>query len=275
LNKKRFLASSLLVFGLTTMYLRSSLAKVNISKQKQINVDGVKDVQLNVASADIEIVPYDSENMVISLAGKENKCIQDNVTLQVKEQAGKVNINYKIGHPILSIIDGSKYETKMRVEIPHGKVDALQVHASSGDISVKDILCSEISTHSTSGDQRFIKTHASKGLNASAGSGDIVVENIESNKATFQTNSGDVTFNVEQLKMDLAFTTTSGDVVAKFGQIPSSMKVDFKGKSGQAFLQIDDLIFEEESKHRLLATKGAGDNEIKVRSKTGDFSLSV
>lgn len=59
------------------MYLSLLLVKVNVAKQRQLKVDGVKDIRLNVVFADIEIVTFDSEDMVISLTRKENKCIQN------------------------------------------------------------------------------------------------------------------------------------------------------------------------------------------------------
>lgn len=264
MNKKRFVVSSLVALGLTTLYLRSPLAKVNVSKQKHITVDDVKDIRLNVASADIEIVPSDSEDIVVTLTGKQNKFIQENISIQVEYQFTKMNINYKVGHPVLSLIDGSKYDTKIKLEIPNEKVEILQIHASSGDIHIKHIVCDEVVARTASGDQTFIKTRATKQLNAKAKSGDITAENIHTNKAIFCTNSGDIILNGEQLKMDAAFTTSSGDVTVKFLQIPTSVKVDFKGKSGQAFIDIDELTLEEKSKHRILAIKGTGGDEIKV-----------
>jgi len=148
--------------------VRSPLSKVNVSKRKHIKADDIKDIQVNAASANIEIVPSDTEDIVMTLIGKQHKFVQDKNCLQVGYQLTKMNINYKVGHPLLSLIDGSKYDTKIKLEIPNEKVQALQIQASSGDIHIKHIVCDEVVARTASGDQTFIKTRATKQLNAKA-----------------------------------------------------------------------------------------------------------
>ncbi|MBM7586113.1 DUF4097 and DUF4098 domain-containing protein YvlB [Bacillus pakistanensis] len=289
---------ALLILGIGTVgvlavtFFQSSFSKVDIHKEERVESSKVEDIEINTSSADVEIVPSEGNEVVILLDGKINKDLEDKYEFQVYHSGNKLNIDYLIDENTIGIKLGSVQDTKLQVKVPSKVLNHLQVTTSSGDISMDDLKANQIIVKSTSGDQSIIGTETQEhiALSSTSGkiktrensmntadfittSGNIDVNDLSSKNAVYETSSGDIVFNGEQLKSDMEFTTSSGDVAIKFSQTPKSVKVDFKGSSGEPDISVDGLLFEDKSENSAVGVKGNGDYEIKVRTSSGDLTL--
>jgi DUF4097 and DUF4098 domain-containing protein YvlB len=132
--------------------------------------------------------------------------------------------------------------------------DSLELHASSGDFTVRSIRARKISTETNSGDARFLDADVEE-FTAEATSGDIeLADSGQRLKAVdVSTSSGDVTL---RLPHDAAF-----DASAR--QSSGDMSVGFS--DGTSVQKGDSLVGYRRGDH------GA---RIRVRTSSGDLSIS-
>jgi lia operon protein LiaG len=296
MNKVIFFALLILGIGIVGVaavtFFQSSFSKVEIHKEERVEKDKVEDIEINTSSADVEVIPSESDEIAIRLDGKINKDVEDKYKFQVGHSHKKLTINFVLDENTIGIKLGSVQDTTLQVKVPNKVLNHLQITTSSGDISIGRLKANGIIVKSTSGDQSIIGSEASDhiALSSTSGSiktkentvntaefvttsGKIDTEYLSSKNALFETSSGDIVFNGEQLKSDMEFTTSSGDVAINFSQTPESVKVDFKGSSGEPNINVDGLLFEDKSENSAVGVKGNGEYEVKVRTSSGDLTL--
>ena len=132
--------------------------------------------------------------------------------------------------------------------------ETLELHANSGDFSVRSVKARKVVTETNSGDARFLDADVEE-FTAEATSGDIELADTGSRLKTVDvsTNSGDVTL---RLPHDASFEATAR-------QSSGDMRVGF---SDGTSVQKD----EEVVGYR----RGGGGARIRVRTSSGDFSLA-
>jgi lia operon protein LiaG len=296
MNKVIFVALLILGIGivgvLAMTFFQSSFSKVGIHKEERVESSKVEDIVINTSSADVEIVPSESNEVVILLDGKINKDLEDQYEFHIDHSSNKLNIDYLIDENTIGIKLGSVQDTKLQVMVPSKVLNNLQITTTSGDVSIDDLKANELTVKSSSGDQSIsgTETQSHVVLSSTSGnintrentmnstdfittSGKIDAKDLRSKNAVFETSSGDIVLNGEQLKSDMEFITSSGDVAIKFAQTPESVKVDFKGSSGEPDISVDGLLFEDKNENSAVGVKGNGDYEIKVRTSSGDLTL--
>jgi lia operon protein LiaG len=296
MNKVIFVALLILSIGIVGVvgvtFFQSSFSKVEIHKEERVEKDKVEDIEINTSSADVEVVPSESDEIAILLDGKINKDVEDKYKFQVGHSHKKLTINFVLDENTIGIKLGSVQDTTLQVKVPNKVLNDLQITTSSGDIFIGRLKANEIIVKSTSGDQSIIGSEAGDHIALSSTSGNIKtrenkmnttefittsgkmdVKDLSSKNAVFETSSGDIVFNGEQLKSDMEFTTSSGDVAIKFSQTPESVKVDFKGSSGEPNISVEELLFEDKSENSAVGVKGNGEYEVKVRTSSGDLTL--
>ncbi|MDM5153139.1 DUF4097 family beta strand repeat-containing protein [Bacillus sp. DX1.1] len=179
----------------------------------------------------------------------------------------------------LSLID-SKINNKLTATTSSGdavtrgiEARELTMKASSGDLSLLDSKIDDKLTAKTSSGAIESKKNDIEMADFNTSSGKIQVDGLRSKNVVFKTSSGNIEYNDSNLKGDVECSTSSGDISMRFETLPDSLKVDFDGSSGKADVNVDGLSYEEKSKNTLIGVKGSGENNIKVRTSSGDFKL--
>lgn len=198
------------------------MCKAKVYEKECIKADEVEEIEINTPSVDVNIVPSNSNDIVITLAGKVNKLLKDKYDLQVNHHHTKLNIDCALNKNILGLLD-----IKLQVEIPNKILNRLQVKSSSGDTLIKSLKFNEVIVDSNSGDQTIINTDAKKRIVSNATSGDIQLRDSTTNRANLMARSGDIV--IQELQVENAtFKTSSGDINLNDEHLKTNL-VNFNG----------------------------------------------
>jgi hypothetical protein len=132
--------------------------------------------------------------------------------------------------------------------------ESLEMHATSGDLSVRSVKARRIVTETVSGDARFTDADVEE-FSAEAASGDVALSDVGSrlHAVDIRTSSGDV---VLRLPPDAEFEATAS-------QSSGDMRVGFS--DGTSVTKGDSLVAYRRGDHRA---------RIRVKTSSGDLSIS-
>lgn len=171
-------------------------------------------------------------------------------------------------------------------------VRAATLQAGSGDIATGDIHAESFTVQTKSGNIRIQDIEAVE-MEATASSGKLRVEKYESNVLNFRTSSGNVrlsdghaklngeagsgniTIEADELRDDADLKAASGNVTVSLTKEPTDLEVDLSGNSGSGRIRWDGIRYEEQDKngHTVRGAFGNGGTMLKVRTRSGDFTL--
>lgn len=176
-------------------------------KHYTISSDNIKNLTVSTAATDVEVRPGSSPDIEITCY--ENKkeyfdieTVEDslNITEKNKEKWFHIQISFT-----------SEEEEKLIVEVPEAQYEKLVLDSSSGDISLNQILCKELSIDTSSGNATVKDCSASDLLQVDTSSGDCALAYVKSKEASVDTTSGDL--DLERVEADkLQCDTSSGEV---------------------------------------------------------------
>src|SRR5690625_1911535 len=178
------------VFAVT--FFQSSFAKVDIYKEERLEGDKIEDIEINTSSTDVEVVPSETNEIVVLLDGKINKDLEDKYKLNVDHSHNKLSINYVLDENTIGVKLGSAQATQLQVKVPNKALNYLQAKTSSGEILINDLEANEINVESTSGDQSIINTKAQGHIASRSTSGNISTRKSKVNSVNFIATSGNI-----------------------------------------------------------------------------------
>ncbi|MCY9373683.1 DUF4097 domain-containing protein [Bacillus sp. T17B1] len=95
-------------------------------------------------------------------------------------------------------------------------------------------------------------------------------------KVTYKTTPGDIDLLQDHQNEEIGFVTTSGSVSVEYQKEPASLAVDFQADSGDAAVNLDQILYKEKSENRIVGYVGDSgtSNRLKVRTTSGDIELN-
>lgn len=219
--------------GVANMYNSADDGSEYVRQTMEIK-EHIKNLEVDQVSSEINILPSDKKTVYIEYT--DGPDYVNEVT--VKDET--LRIDFKTKTPwyhkwgtvnIGSFFNGSGFETgPVNVYLPEDVYNEVKLTVTSGDISVKDLECDELSICTVSGDIKAencrigddlsidgtsgeirLKNVEAKDLKSSTVSGSIDAESVKTGTTEIDTTSGDITldgFECEDTEID----TTSGDV---------------------------------------------------------------
>ena len=217
-------------------------------KHYTISSDNIKNLTVSTAATDVEVRPGSSPDIEITCY--ENKkeyfdieTVEDslNITEKNKEKWFHIQISFT-----------SEEEEKLIVEVPEAQYEKLVLDSSSGDISLNQILCKELSIDTSSGNATVKDCSASDLLQVDTSSGDVSfsnvlvsglvkidttsgdldLERVEAEKLQCDTSSGEVEFE-ELSATTYDMNTTSGDISGTIAENNESVSFTVDTASGE------------------------------------------
>lgn len=206
--------------------------------------------------------------------------------LQVAVGSGNVDAE-RLNSALIEVNTGSG---NIRMNGIEARTAALQ--AGSGDITTGDIHAESFTVQTKSGNIRIQDIEAVE-MEAIASSGNLRVEKYESNVLNFRTisgnarlsdghaklngesGSGNITIEADELRYDADLKASSGNVTVNLAKAPSDLAVDFSGGSGSGRIRWDGMRYEEQDNndHMVRGAFGNGGTMLKVRTRSGEFTL--
>lgn len=287
-----YLIVGLLIIGVVGNYMWSGMEWSEFKEEKSIASETVQELNIDSSSTNIEIVPTNGEDIEVLAQGKINKSALKKSALTVSQKGDKLDISFATDRNRIGISFMNTYNLTIKVKLPEKLFKSVTVQSSSGNIEVSKVVSEKIAIETTSGNQSLneltaqstMTSKTSSGnikandiqaetLDIMATSGNIEVEQLGCNDVILKASSGNIKFNDDRLESNFDITTTSGNTELNFQENPDSASLDFKGTSGNLEVLIDGMLFEEKTEKMALGIVGDGENEITVRTSSGNFSL--
>ncbi|MGD7054007.1 DUF4097 family beta strand repeat-containing protein [Sutcliffiella horikoshii] len=297
------------VFGQFKETFSFNFSTSPIEQEETVDGSDAENIEIRATSADIKVVSVERKDIYAKLSGDVSEKNKGKYKLIVKEVDGTIqieveqpNMEFQIGTNITSLkveievpektyTELSTISTSSDIQMSGLQVDSLRTEVTSGDIMVENITIKDsYSIELTSGDVRIENTVAKNitiegtsgditfkevlsDLQVDTTSGDINVWGVEGN-VDVETTSGDIEIDNKRVTGNLEVEVTSGDVRVKFDENPSSLAVDFKGRSGKGTVNLDGMQYKEKSERNIEGQIGDGEFLLKVRTTSGDFRLN-
>jgi len=199
----------------------SGSAEVNQEKTSEAKM--VKDINIEVTSADINIISEDRQDVKAVLTGNvSNKEGEPQLKMDLAD--GKLLISVKT-KSIISFNFISNLQ--LNVYIPKNYENNLKVDASSAKVSIKDFKLKEYSCEVTSGDMT-IENMTSDVISVKGSSGCLRGNNINTKTTSVKLTSGNIT--LDKFKGDLKGGCSSGNINVGYSEFNNN--IDLSATSG-------------------------------------------
>lgn len=253
-----------------------SSGAVNISKSQ--DASEAERLRITVGSANVEVVPVDSNEVQVHLQGDHRGFAfgrsKPDVTLRQRGGAIEVEVQQTSGFGI------SFGHLKLTVEVPKRQWQELATTAGSGDLSVSEVSADLLRMNTGSGNIWVQNIEAVTGvwdtgsgdvdgdqiqaekLNVKTGSGEIEMGQVYGGEFTLQTGSGDISIYNYELNQ-LTVNASSGDIELQDGT------AQVNGRTGSGNIEIETDILRQQT------TLHTGSGNVQVELAQEPQSLEV
>lgn len=255
----------------------------SIEQTETIETGKVREVTVEAAAADVEIVVHDEARMDVALQTSKN-----GLELFVEHHGDNALIQAK-GPKEQRWFFGIYPPSRLLITVPKDVAEHWNVRTGSGGICLHDIKTKELSLMASSGDVQMEDT-AAKTAEMKVSSGDVRALRCVVEQATATISSGDLNWdgfagelnaraasgdmalsNIGEANLDLV--TASGDVTLTFAQQELNLDLDAKAASGEIDVDLP-LKTQKLSNRKITGVMGDGRNRVSVKAASGDVRVS-
>ncbi|MDR7870608.1 MAG: DUF4097 family beta strand repeat-containing protein [Tissierellaceae bacterium] len=244
-------------FGISNRDLKT----VDIDEQKNIELNGIDNIDITSSFIDIKQISEEREDILIHYHGR----IRSNVipTLEVQENDNTLNIELKNTKNSYSVTESN---VVLEIFLPKDFNGSINTTSSSADIYMKNIIGDKFNITASSGDIK-LEDLESENINIVTSSGNIYMDNILGDIFEIIASSGDITLN--KLKGNkINVETSSGDVEL---QLPSDSNYTINGSSSSGrYTPSKNMKILINDRGDFKATTGNGENAIDITTSSGD-----
>ena len=275
------------------------LYRLSVDEEEQLDLDGISQISIECASADIHIAEADKAKVM--LKGTVISPEQQQAYLKVSENDGTLGIKIEYDSFLFNISDFD-----LTVYLPaDGTIDA-SVDCTSGNIYVAGMHFKNMSVSGTSGNMQITDCTA-QSAEFETTSGDTTVDSCSFENADFTCKSGNTTIretsgalklrttsgdiNISEADGALDIGCTSGNITADMADISpvtaavtsgniklyvsrdASFDITAAATSGSVTCDLDMTFFGSYERDSLAGTHGGGGDLINLTAVSGDISI--
>ncbi|MBW7476034.1 DUF4097 domain-containing protein [Paenibacillus oenotherae] len=284
-----------------------SMGAVEYNKEESVDGAGVKRIQFDVGSMDLEIVPGSSEEIKARISGEASKKYKDKIILKLERDGDTVKVEadtnegFSIGVNIMDLdlrveIPARKWE-QIVLDMGSGNLDVRDIAANSfkatggsGDFTVEGIEADEFSTELGSGNVSLNELTA-KNVEVIMSSGNTTLDKVKADKVSVDggsgnvelvdsgtelkanVSSGNISVELDEIKHAMNLDTGSGDVTIATDKEPASARFEFNPGSGELYNKWNEQEESSDDEGDQQVTFGAGDIEIQVSTGSGNLTI--
>ncbi len=203
-------------------------------KTKSISLDRIEQIEIDSASANINIIPEDREDLQVNL-NSENI---DRIDFSVDRRGDKVRIDldmkwfhwFGFSHKTtLDIYIPEEYNENVSIDLKSGRLDF------NGQSKSDPFTLNELDLDMSSGNVELSNIHANRFL-FDGSSGKVDTDWVTTNKGTFELTSGDI--QIDHYFGELDVNITSGRFTAQLEELNGPIKID--ATSGNVTLHLPE-----------------------------------
>lgn len=217
----------------------------------EVDSEEIDKISIDWVSGDIDIVPYDGDNIVMEETARKE--ITDENCLRYRVKNGELSISYTTGKIAVNLGDtGDDINKKLQVKVPEElakSLESLSIDTVSSDITADGFAINSMYVDITSGNTRL---------------SDMKVKRFEIDMI-----SGDLEAVFTECPKVLEVDSTSGDSTVYLPE-DSGFTLEFDGTSGEFITEFSPLKNSDDD-----YVVGNGKNSFSVDTTGGDFTVKI
>lgn len=246
--------------------------------------DKIDNIEFNIASANVTIVPENRNDLEAQLTGKGK--------VTVKQKGDTITVEYKqkwfswfqfFNHSKLTVHVPEDYKEDMVIDIGSGNVELsgesakqpyklnhLILDMSSGNVDLNDLVVNEFAFDGSSGN---VEIHSldSKTTSVDVSSGNVKISDF-AGKLEADISSGRFDAQFSELRDSISIDVSSGNVSL---DLPEKSDFTLEGETGSGNIStIFPLKVEKQDKHEIKGTHGSGKHEIEIDVSSGNVEIN-
>jgi|SRR5690554_6304997 len=262
------------------------LHTINVDKEDKVRIDNIKDINIDIVSADLNIYLVDDDEVKVKYYGT-SKCFlcssSNSYNFDVNGDELKIETSTRsIGIFFYSRLNFDLY-------LPKQYNEKLFIKGVSSDIIINDMNLKEFEVKTVSGEINLKNITVDNELKLKTTSGDMELNSINAN-VFFDTISGDI--EAEKIKGNFKGKSTSGDIELEIKS--NQFEIDIKTISGEVDIDLQndaDFVFivdtvsgdidinfsyivDSNKKHYKSGEVGEGINSVNIITVSGDVIIN-
>jgi lia operon protein LiaG len=264
-------------------------SSMNIDDVKAANLSGIKEINVNVSSSNINVIPASEGEFKAALNGNvvsmgtytkpDLECYASGSTLYVNVKSNtKVTFGFFSSSLKLDIYIPSTYTNALKLSSSSGslrvrdlKLSSLQLSASSGSTTIENVTADNFEYSSSSGSftANGLTTKDSK-LSSSSGS-----KRLSGFTGNLKSTSSSGSTKVEYSTFDnnITVTASSGSVEVKLPDT-AAFYLDASASSGSIRSDFPITVTKSNDKHQLRGTVGSDRNKVAINTSSGSIRVT-
>lgn len=239
--------------------------------EKEYNAKGeIQKLDLYMASEDVEILPYDGEFIHVTYND-----LKDDSMFSFSESGNTLTIKRNTLNSISFFSFNWDVIPPVRIMIPKGLLDSVDVDTASGDVSISDITFTDIvKIDAASGDIKLTNLNTEDSVNINTASGDVSINKLNAKKSiAVNSASGDIKLTTVSSNKNISLSASSGEVVLEDVSSDADIKVSTtSGDLNYDTITAADTFIRSSSSGETIGT-GLKCSSLDANSTSGDFRL--
>lgn len=261
-------AIGLALTGVINKGMNLTKSTTPFDQRKSIDGTMVTQIKTNVSSADVHIVPGNSDKVEVHYYGKGNKSAENAMRFDVEQKGEEVVITVKPN----SFIWFQNLDAQLDVSLPEKQYKQLRSSTSSGTLQIERLQIDNVQADTSSGNLE-ISDVTSSSMSLHSASGNVNGKNVTGDIKS-DVSSGNTTFTLSTIQQNMDIHSSSGNVKIDLAQVPMTMRMDYEGSSGKGNVALP-MNYEIKSENKIKGQMGDGKYIVKVRTSSGDFSFNT
>ncbi|MEQ2527258.1 DUF4097 domain-containing protein [Bacillaceae bacterium CLA-AA-H227] len=246
--------------------------------------DKIDNIEFDIASANVTIIPENRDDLEAQLTGKGK--------VTVKQKGDTITVEYKqkwfswfnfFNHSKLNVYVPEDYKEDMVIDIGSGnlelsgesakqpfKLNHLILDMSSGNVELNDLVVNEFAFDGSSGN---VEIHSldSKTTSVDVSSGNVKISDF-AGELEADISSGRFDAQFAELRDSISIDVSSGNVTL---DLPEKADFTLEGETGSGNISSNfPLKVENQDKHEIKGTHGSGKHEIEIDVSSGNVEIN-
>ncbi len=251
MNIKRIMTVAFILIGISIvgnialyMFGQSPFNFAKIEEERSISAEKITDILIFSNVGDVNVVPYDGNEIQVSMKGKTEKKWTDDFRLSLEEKDNRITIEAnQIEKARLFNIYSGTYE--LLVKMPKKEFETLEVHSDVANIDIGGVTANHYKIKTTMGD-----IHGNQ-LNG-------IVQ--------AESEVGNISLRFQNIINDIVAESEMGNITVTSEELPEALQTDLTNSMGDETIQLPN---------GKSGSIGAGGPLVKLTTEVGDLALKV
>ncbi|TFB18866.1 hypothetical protein E3U55_11375 [Filobacillus milosensis] len=240
-----------------------------VEDSKTFNGDEIKHIEVDISSAEVNVMRTEESNITVEYYGKFNKIYQNQ--FKVEKNGDELQVEKKFSPSFFIFNFGT--EAKIDIFLPDQEFQSFEVDVSAGKLDLQDLKVKDLEIDTSAGKVELASAETEQ-TSIDTSAGEVIVDGITGD-LDIDTSAGRVEVNLEQLAQHINVDTSAGEVIINTSEKPTDLTLDYSASAGSGKIDFPLDSYQENSHNRIRGIVGDGTYRVDVSTSAGSFEFNV